>query len=143
MGLSLRPRLSLGDANPPLVDVRTRPARGAVCWWPEAAIMLLMGRRGMWTLAIGLLALLALVACSSPPSQTWTGQVTTLTPRLCVGRADAAGDCFVTSSALPVELRIGSCVTVTFTRRSDAGPANLQRIAIVPPDQDRSDCVGA
>ena len=87
--------------------------------------------------------LLVLLACSSPPSQTWTGQVTTLAPRLCVGRAEAAGDCFIANSSQLTGLRIGSCVTVTFTRTSDIGPADLQWVDVVPPDKDRSDCPGA
>ena len=59
--------------------------------------------RVLTALALAGLAAGAIVfAGLAPRVETMSGQVTTLSPRICVGRPEAAGDCFVAASNLDV-----------------------------------------
>lgn len=77
--------------------------------------------------AANLAALLCLAflsgACSAGDAQ-FTGVVTTVAPRVCLGRPDASGDCFLVSNAVPSGVRVGDCVTVSY--RLEAGPPGLR-----------------
>jgi len=71
-----------------------------------------------------LVALLALMGCLTMAGcgsggDHFTGIVTTTTPRLCIGAADAAGDCFVAEPSLVATLHLDDCVVVTY-RPSDS-----------------------
>jgi hypothetical protein len=70
-----------------------------------------------------LLVAVAATACSSGTSQhTFVGVVTTTTPRLCVGRPAASGDCFLASEPQLRQLRLGECVSIRYKPLAGSGP---------------------
>jgi len=78
----------------------------------------------MRTLRLPLVAALvsASIGCT-PPTPTFTGTVTTLGPRLCLGRPQATGDCFDVPASLLTGRRIGDCLTVEYVENpSVPGP---------------------
>jgi hypothetical protein len=87
-----------------------------------------------------LLAATAVVGCSSGSSDhTFVGLVTTVTPRLCLGAPQAAGDCFIASASQVTELRVGKCVRVKYTPLSGVGPRG-RVVSITPLQESPSDC---
>lgn len=84
---------------------------------------------------------LLLSACGGAAPHSWVRAVTTLTPRLCVGRYAATGECFTGGPPSQVaSLRIGECVEVTFIPNSNDTPWRLRSIRRYPASQDRKDC---
>jgi hypothetical protein len=79
-------------------------------------------------------------ACGTSGSRTWVGSVTTLSPRLCVGRHAATGDCFVASPTLLSGVRAGDCVEVTFKPAKGGNAATLQRVRHVDAKDHHQDC---
>lgn len=75
-------------------------------------------------------------------TQSWVGEVTTTSPRLCVGRSGAAGTCFIVPDSRTVKkMHIGECVTVKFTTPKDgAGPSSLMAIKPADAKSHRADC---
>jgi len=61
-----------------------------------------------------------LSGCSS--GDRFTGVVTTTNPRLCLGRPEASGDCFVADAKFLDGLRMDDCVTVTYQTRNSPDP---------------------
>jgi hypothetical protein len=87
-----------------------------------------------------LLLVFGVVGCGAGPD--WVGQVSFLSPRLCVARHAAMGDCFEGESASTLaSLRIGECVKVTFTRITRDGPLHLDTIAPVDASAHPGDCL--
>lgn len=69
--------------------------------------------------AVLLIVAVSVTACGTTSTTTWYGTVTTLQPRLCVGRPAAMGDCFTGETpSMLAWLRVGQCVRVTFDRNT-------------------------
>lgn len=102
-----------------------------------------------WAAAVALAVALAatLTSCSASKEHGWYGQVMTLTPRLCVGRHAATGDCFTGGPAGQVAaVKPGDCVHVVFkppAASAAAGPAQLLSIKPASAAEHRDDCPGA
>ncbi len=63
----------------------------------------------------------------------WYGAITTLHPRLCVGRHEASGDCFEGASPSTMSsLRLGECVRVTFRSSATPGESHDRLLTIKP-----------
>lgn len=94
------------------------------------------------TLALAVTA--ATAGCSGSSTQDWYGQVTTLTPRLCVGRHAATGDCFTGGPTdQTAKVKVGDCVHVVFKPRAkNAPPGPLQLVSIksATASDHRDDC---
>jgi hypothetical protein len=75
-------------------------------------------------------------------TQSWVGEVTTISPRLCVGRSEAAGTCFIVRDSQTLKkVHIGECVRVRFTPPQDGvGPSSLKAIKPVDPEWHLADC---
>jgi hypothetical protein len=77
-------------------------------------------RRGKLALALVGLTTGGIVAGCVAYRDSWVGEVMTLSPRLCVGRHNAAGTCFIAKSPqILTTLHIGECVEVSFTPSQD------------------------
>jgi hypothetical protein len=102
-----------------------------------------MKRAGLAMALVGL-ATGGIIAGCGADSNSRVGQVTTLSPRLCVGRHAATGTCFVAKSPqILTTLHIGECVEVTFTPPQDgAGPSLLETIKSVEAKRHSDDCPG-
>lgn len=87
-------------------------------------------RRARLTLVLVGLTAGGIVAGCVAHRDSWVGEVTTLSPRLCVGRHDATGACFIARSPqILTTLHIGECVEVSFTSSQDvAEPSRLKTI---------------
>lgn len=68
------------------------------------------------------LATVLIAGCAHQASHTFLGVVTTMSPRLCLGRQAATGDCFVASGEITSRLVIGQCVEVTYRPIAGDGP---------------------
>jgi hypothetical protein len=81
-----------------------------------------------------------LTGCKSADQQ-WYGQVTLTSPRLCVGRHAALGDCFVGGPRSQVNaLHVGQCLHVQFQAGKDNGPDRLLSVDVVAGANHRTDC---
>ena len=96
---------------------------------------------------VGLVAPAVLLAsCAHSGTTTWYGQVTTVHPRLCVGRHAALGDCFVGGPAAQIRtLRVGECVKVVFRPATDpqTESPHLTSITRAAGSKHRTDCPSA
>ena len=78
----------------------------------------------------------ALLAGCRSGADHLTGIVTTTTPRLCIGAADAAGECFLGDPSLVSNLRLDDCVVVTYRPSTDPAPGPRGTATSVEPSAD-------
>jgi hypothetical protein len=84
-------------------------------------------------------------ACGTGPGTAeMVGQVTTLKPQFCVGRADAQGECFDARLRLLSGIRAGECVTATYRnhRTTPSGRYPLTAVSQANAADHSSDCPG-
>lgn len=85
-------------------------------------------RRSLFAGALAV-SLVLIGGCSG--GDRFTGVVTTTSPRLCLGRPDASGDCFVVDAKLLSALKMNECVTVTYQARANSDPGPRGEVTAV------------
>lgn len=94
---------------------------------------------GLYGASAVLLGWLLLIMVSH---ESMSGEISSVTPRLCVARHAAMGDCFVPRPGVDVSaLRVGECINVRYVSGNGDGPSQLYSLAeIDPEDADDGDC---
>lgn len=75
---------------------------------------------------------LGAAGCSSSDTE-FTGVISTLTPRLCLAKPAAAGDCFEAPEVLLKGKKVDDCVTVDYVPNQAAGAGPRGTVTKVTP----------
>jgi len=93
-----------------------------------------------WALPAVAIGASSLAACSGTATGTYVGPVTEVGNRVCIGGANAAGECF-SSDHLTRDLHVNDCVQVTYDGGSQQrGPFTAMKIKKVVATAHRRDC---